>query len=62
MKKLIIILIVLIPLSVMSQDYFFTQNSNSMTLSPSFTGINKGGRANISVRNALGLNLYQTYL
>ncbi len=63
MKKFIIIAIILLPISVKSQNYYFTQNSNSMTLSPSFTGINKDGASlNTSARNSLINNSYLTYL
>ena len=62
MKKLLILLLVVSPIFLSAQDYFFTQNSNSMTLSPSFTGITESGRVNIATRNNFGNNLYSTYL
>ncbi len=62
MKKIIIIAIILLPFSLKSQNYFFTQNSNSMTLSPSFAGINKeGARLNTAFRNSYINNSYLTY-
>lgn len=63
MRTIIFILIILsITITELSaQDYFFTQNTTSQFLSPSYAGINKKPRASLGIKDCPNFNLYKTF-
>lgn len=60
-RKIYITLIIsLIITNLSAQDYFFTQNTTSQYLSPSFAGIDRFNRLSFGFKTNLDVNLYNT--